>query len=129
MTTALLQVSDITAGYRPDLPILHGVSVSVSEAELVTIIGPNGAGKSTLVKAIAGIVPISSGTVSVAGTVVTNLLTHKLATASIAYVPQTANVFTTLTIDENLKLGASTLPKAEGARRIQKAYADFPVLQ
>ncbi len=129
MTTALLQVSDITAGYRPDLPILHGVSVSVSEAEMVTIIGPNGAGKSTLVKAISGLVPISSGTVSVAGSNVTNLLTHKLATASIAYVPQTANVFTALTIDENLKLGASTLSKAEGARRVAMAYDNFPVLQ
>jgi branched-chain amino acid transport system ATP-binding protein len=129
MTTALLQVSDITAGYRPDLPILHGVSVSVSPAELVTVIGPNGAGKSTLVKAIAGIVPISAGTVSVGGVTVTNLMTHKLATASIAYVPQTANVFTSLTIDDNLRLGASTISKAEGRRRIAKAYDDFPALQ
>lgn len=128
MSAALLEVHDITAGYRPDLPILHGVSISVGTAEMVTVIGPNGAGKSTLVKAIAGLVPISTGSVSIDGSPVTNLLTHKLATASIAYVPQTANVFTTLTIDENLKLGAATLPKAEAARRITKAYEDFPVL-
>jgi branched-chain amino acid transport system ATP-binding protein len=128
MSTPLLQVSEVTAGYRPDLPIIHGVSLHVGTAEMVTVIGPNGAGKSTLVKAIAGIVPISSGSVGIDGKPVTNLLTHKLASASIAYVPQTSNVFTTLTIEENLKLGASTLSKAESARRIARTYEDFPAL-
>ncbi|WJR68258.1 ABC transporter ATP-binding protein [Neorhizobium sp. CSC1952] len=128
MSPLLLEVRDVVAGYRPDLPILHGVSLHVGTAEMVTVIGPNGAGKSTLVKAIAGLVPISAGSVAVEGTEVTNLLTHKLATASIAYVPQTANVFTSLTIDENLKLGASTLSKADAGRRIAKAYEDFPAL-
>ncbi|WP_117192080.1 ABC transporter ATP-binding protein [Rhizobium terrae] len=128
MKAPLLEVRNVTAGYRPDLPILHGVSIHVGAAEMVTVIGPNGAGKSTLVKAIAGIVPISAGSVAIKGTDVTNLLTHKLATASISYVPQTANVFTSLTIDENLRLGAATLCKADAARRIAKAYDDFPVL-
>jgi branched-chain amino acid transport system ATP-binding protein len=128
MSTPLLEVRNVTAGYRPDLPILHGVSIHVGAAEMVTVIGPNGAGKSTLVKAIAGIVPISAGSVSIDGSPVTNLLTHKLATASIAYVPQTANVFTSLTIDENLKLGAAILSKTDAARRIAKAYEDFPAL-
>ena len=129
MSAPLLQVDSIVAGYRPDLPIIHGISLGVGEAEMVTIIGPNGAGKSTLIKAIAGIVPVSSGRVSLAGRDITRLPTHAMAAASIAYVPQTANVFTTLTINENLLVGASSLLKAEALRRIERGYDSFPALK
>ncbi len=129
MSVPLLQVDRVVAGYRPDLPIIHGISLDVGEAEMVTIIGPNGAGKSTLIKAIAGIVPMSSGHVSLAGRDITRFPTHALAGASIAYVPQTSNVFTTLTINENLAVGASSLSKAHALRRVERAYESFPVLK
>ncbi|WP_028034365.1 ABC transporter ATP-binding protein [Chelativorans sp. J32] len=129
MNTPLLEVEKVVAGYRPDLPIVHGISLNVGEAEMVTIIGPNGAGKSTLIKAIAGVVPISSGRVALGGRDITRLPTHTMAAASIAYVPQTANVFTTLTINENLLVGASSLPKAEAQRRIELGYENFPALK
>lgn len=126
--TPVLQVNNIFAGYHPDLPIVQGASAHVNKGEFVTIIGPNGAGKSTFIKAIAGVVNITSGEVLVNGKNITNIETHNMASAAIAYVPQTANVFTSLTIDENLRLGASALPKAEAAHQIAKAYADFPDL-
>lgn len=129
MSKPLLQVDKVVAGYRPDLPIVHGISLNVADAEMVTIIGPNGAGKSTLIKAIAGIIPISSGRVALEGRDITRLATHALAGASIAYVPQTANVFTTLTINENLLIGASALSKAEAVRRIERGYENFPALK
>ena len=108
--TFLLDAKDIVAGYQPDLPILHGVSVEVAAGEVVTIIGPNGAGKSTLAKAIAGLVHITSGEVRVDGKVATGIAAHRMAAAGVAFVPQTANVFTTLTIEENLVVGAAALP-------------------
>lgn len=129
MSAALLSVEGVVAGYKPDLPIIHGITLNVGEAEMVTIIGPNGAGKSTLVKAIAGIVPISAGEVRLGGNDITHMATHRMAAASIAYVPQTANVFTTLTIHENLLVGASALPKAEAHRRVERGYESFPALK
>jgi len=129
MSAPLLQVENVVGGYRPDLPIIHGISLTVGEKEMVTIIGPNGAGKSTLIKAIAGIVHINSGRVLLAGRDITGFPTHKLAGASIAYVPQTNNVFTTLTINENLAVGASSMPKPDAARQIERAYETFPALK
>lgn len=129
MSAPLLEVDGVVAGYRPDLPIVHGISLAVGEAEMVTIIGPNGAGKSTLIKAIAGIIPVSSGSVRLAGRDITGIATHAMAQVSIAYVPQTANIFTTLTINENLLVGACSLPKAEALRRIERGYEDFPALK
>ncbi|EKF18587.1 ABC transporter ATP-binding protein [Nitratireductor pacificus] len=129
MTAPLLAVDGVVAGYRPDLPIIHGISLTVAPEEMVTIIGPNGAGKSTLIKAVAGILPISRGTVRLAGKEITNLPTHRMASVSMAYVPQVANVFTTLTINENLKVGATALSKEDAARRIERGYEAFPDLK
>jgi ABC-type branched-subunit amino acid transport system ATPase component len=107
----VLEARGIVAGYRPDLPILHGVSLEVGAGEVVTIIGPNGAGKSTFVKAVAGLVGISDGRVEIGGRDTTGMAAHRLADAGVGYVPQTGNVFTTLTIQENLVVGGSALPK------------------
>jgi branched-chain amino acid transport system ATP-binding protein len=125
----LLEVDRVVAGYRPGLPIIHGVSLHVGEAELVTIIGPNGAGKSTLIKAIAGLLRISEGGVRLAGRDITGVPTHTLAQAAIAYVPQTANIFVSLTIEENLLVGASALPRQIARERVSAAYGSFPVLK
>jgi len=128
MTGALLQADGVVAGYRPDLPILHGVNVTVSRGEVVTIVGPNGAGKSTFIKAVAGLVRVSEGSIRLDGREIANTAAHRLAGAGVAYVPQTDNVFATLTIHENLRVGAAPLPRHAVAERIDSAYAAFPPL-
>jgi len=126
---ATLSVNHVVAGYRPDLPILHGVSLHVNAGEIVTIIGPNGAGKSTLIKAVAGIVDISEGEVALNGADITNVAAHKLASAGIGFVPQTANVFTSLTIRENLIIGGAALTKKTALQRMEAIYALYPILR
>lgn len=106
MPDPVLSVSDLVAGYNPSLPILRGISLDVYEGEIVTVLGPNGAGKSTLIKAIAGLVKVSEGTVAFDGRDITGLETHALIRAGVAYVPQTENVFARLSVEENLALGA-----------------------
>lgn len=123
----LLTVAQLVAGYQADLPIVNSVSMHVAEQEIVTIIGPNGAGKSTLIKAIAGLVPISSGEVTHRGRPITHQPAHELIHSGIAYVPQNANIFTTLSVHQNLCLAAYTLG-AERRERIASAYAMFPDL-
>jgi ABC-type branched-subunit amino acid transport system ATPase component len=124
----VLEARGIVAGYRPDLPILHGVSLEVDAGEVVTIIGPNGAGKSTFVKAVAGLVGISDGRVEIGGRDTTGMAAHRLADAGVGYVPQTGNVFTTLTIQENLVVGGAALPKTAAARRIDEVLGLYPIL-
>jgi ABC-type branched-subunit amino acid transport system ATPase component len=127
VSAPLLQVDEVVGGYRPDLPILHGVSIEVGMREVVTIIGPNGAGKSTLVKAIAGLIRVDAGSVRFEGRPITNAPAHRLVSAGIAYVPQRENVFATLTIAENLRLGAYSVAR-EHASRAEWALAMFPLL-
>ena len=125
--TAVLETREVVAGYVPDLPIVRGVSVHVAAGEVVTVIGPNGAGKSTLLKAIAGLVPVSAGSVRLRERDITRLRTHELMAAGVGYVPQTGNVFTTLTVHENLLVGAYRLDR-ERAGRLEAVYALFPDL-
>ena len=127
MTAALLQVEALVAGYVRGMPILHGVAVEVAPREVVTVIGPNGAGKSTLLKAILGLVPVEAGRVTLAGRDITGLPTHEVVAAGVGFVPQTANVFTTLTIAENLRAGGHLL-RGELAARLERAFTMFPVL-
>ena len=124
-----LEAVDVVAGYVPDMPILHGVSVYADAGEVVSIIGPNGAGKSTLVKAVAGLVSITSGRVSVNGRDITGTSAHKLAAEGVGFVPQTGNVFATLTIHENLVMGGAPLPKSTALARIDEVYAQYPILK
>ena len=127
MTAPLLSASGIVAGYFGGLPVVHGISVDVAPHEIVTLIGPNGAGKSTFLKAIAGLIVPESGKVLLGGEDITGRPAHRIVSAGIGYVPQTANVFTTLTIHENLRVGGHTLG-AELAARLERAYSLFPVL-
>ena len=128
MNARVLDAAGIFAGYRADLMILHGVSAHVGAGEIVTIIGPNGAGKSTLIKAIAGLITVSAGQVKIDGRDTTNTAAHRLAGAGVAYVPQTANIFATLTIHENLVVGGAALAKPEAARQIDRIYQLYPML-
>jgi ABC-type branched-subunit amino acid transport system ATPase component len=126
MSDVLLEVSDLVVGYgRGD--IVHGVSLTVTPGEIVTIVGPNGAGKSTLLKSIAGVVAPKSGTVKIAGVDITGRAASAAAAAGVGFVPQEANVFRSLSVAENLKIGAWIDPK-HTAQRMREVEAIFPVL-
>lgn len=125
---AMLTARDLVAGYEPDAPILRGVSLSASAGEIVTILGPNGAGKSTFIKAIAGLVPKSGGSVAIAAEDVTAIAPHDMIRRGLAFVPQTENVFALMSVEDNLRLAAGSLPKAERAGHLARAYAMFPDL-
>ena len=125
----VLDATDIVAGYVPDMPILHGVSAYVDAGEVVSIIGPNGAGKSTLIKAIAGLVRVSSGTVRLNERDITGEAAHRLAAMGVGFVPQTGNVFATLTVHENLVMGGAPLSKAVALERIEEIYGKYPILR
>ena len=124
----LLIADKIVAGYEPGLPIVNGASLSVAPGEIVAVLGPNGAGKSTLIKAIAGLTPISGGSVTFAGLDITLTPAHRLIAAGLAFTPQTENVFGSLTVSDNLKLAAGVLPRPLRADRIANAYDTFPDL-
>lgn len=100
----VLRARDIVSGYGA-VQILKGVSVDLLPGEIVTIIGPNGAGKSTLLKAIFGLLPVSEGQVLLDDVDITRLSTERLVRAGVGFVPQTNNVFASLTIRENLQMG------------------------
>jgi branched-chain amino acid transport system ATP-binding protein len=118
----------VVAGYLPGVDILTGVDLTLGTGELVGIIGPNGAGKSTLVKALFGLVRISSGLVTMRGEDITNLAAHELVARGVGYVPQRSNVFETLTAEENLRMGLYLEPDAWD-ERLQVVLELFPHLR
>ncbi len=124
--TAVLTVTALEAGYVRDLPILRQVNLSVERASLTVIIGPNGAGKSTLIKAIAGLVPVSAGKVTLDGADITGTRPDQMGALGLAYVPQTDNIFRHLSIRENLALVLRRVP--DRAARLDELYALFPPL-
>jgi branched-chain amino acid transport system ATP-binding protein len=123
----LIHVDNIRAGYVPGVDILTGCSLELRKGELVGIIGPNGAGKSTLLKALFGLLDVREGDVTFRGESITDLTAHELVSRGIGYVPQRDNVFPSLTIEENLEMGAFLRPKEI---RAQRAYVTdlFPRL-
>ncbi len=94
----------------------------------MVLLGPNGAGKSTLVKAIAGLVPVFSGSMMLDGRDITHVTPHRKVAEGLAFVPQTENVFATMTILENLQIAVSYLPKAKRAAKIEELFQKFPDL-
>jgi len=124
---SLLSVETIYAGYG-DMEVLHGVDLAVDEGEIVTLIGPNGAGKSTLMKAVFGLLCPTSGTVRFAGRDITGTAPDRLVRLGIAYVPQVENVFPSLTVQENLRMGAYSL-RGDSRGRLDEVYELFPVLK
>ncbi len=103
--SAVLELDAISAGYG-ETEILHGIDLHVDRGEIVVIIGPNGAGKSTAMKAIFGLLNITAGTIRLAGDEITNTPPQQVVTKGVAFVPQSANVFVSLTVEENLEMGA-----------------------
>ncbi len=128
MTEAALRVENVTAGYVRDLPVLRNVSVTLDKASITVIIGPNGAGKSTLIKAIAGLVPITSGTILLGDKDVSRIRPDELAKYAISYVPQNDNIFRTLTIRQNLEL-VLRKKRHEAADRLNYLFARFRPLE
>ncbi|NQV05787.1 ABC transporter ATP-binding protein [bacterium] len=127
MSNPFLFADDLIAGYLPGVDILRGVTLELGEGELVGIIGPNGAGKSTLVKAMFGLVEVRSGTVTLADDDITSLAAHELVARGVGYVPQRANVFPSLTVEENLRMGLYLRPSA-WTERFAAVTELFPLL-
>ena len=124
---ALLDMRHIRSGYG-EMSILHGVSIRVEPGEVVTLIGPNGAGKSTLLKTIFGILPPTAGQILFEGTNITGMKPPSLVRRGMSYVPQVDNVFPSLTVQENLEMGAFV--RHDGfAERLEEMYTFFPALR
>ncbi|SMC71472.1 ABC transporter ATP-binding protein [Rhizobium sp. RU36D] len=126
--TPLLEASHVCASYIPKMPIVFDISVTVAAGEFVTLIGPNGAGKSTFMKALAGLVCIEGGKVRLEGREISGLPTHAVVGAGIGFVPQTGNVFASLSIEHNLVAGGHTLSRGALRERLAEIYAQFPTL-
>jgi len=112
----VVEVTDLVAGYLPGVNILNGANLTAAKGELIGIIGPNGAGKSTLLKAIFGQVKIRGGSVRLNGEDISGLKANRLVSKGVGFIPQTNNVFPSLTIAENLQMGLYQRPKAYAER-------------
>ena len=123
----VVEAKNLVAGYLPGVNILNDCSLIANEGELIGIIGPNGAGKSTLLKAIFGLVNIRGGNILLNGEDITGLKANKLVGKGVAFVPQTNNVFPSLTIQENLEMGVFQNPHAF-AERFEFVTGIFPDL-
>jgi len=126
--TTLLEVSGLVGGYVPEVDILNGVDLTLNQGELAGIIGPNGAGKSTLVKAIFGFVKIRAGSVVFDGEDITGAPAHELVARGMGYVPQRSNVFPSLTVEDNLRMGLF-LNMSAWEDRLQAVTEMFPFLK
>ena len=122
----ILETEGLVAGYLPEVDILNGVSIKVSEGEIVTVVGPNGAGKSTLIKTIFGLLHPREGRVEFQGANIAGLKPHDITRRGLSYVPQLDNVFPTLTVEENLEMGS--LDRATTRNQMARMYELFPRL-
>jgi branched-chain amino acid transport system ATP-binding protein len=123
----LLAAEDIVAGYLPGVDVLNGCTLALASGELVGVIGPNGAGKSTLLKAIFGLLPVRGGRVMLRGVAITGQSAHALVSQGVGYVPQSRNVFATLTVEENLEMGTYLRPR-QFTRQFAEVTDLFPLL-
>jgi ABC-type branched-subunit amino acid transport system ATPase component len=123
---SLLEISALDAGYG-DLQVLTDIDLRVEDGEYVTIVGPNGAGKSTVMKTIVGIADHIDGSITYRGSDISDTSPEDLVEKRIGYVPQTENIFPTLTVEENLRLGAYIFDGVPEDRK-QAVYDRFPVL-
>jgi neutral amino acid transport system ATP-binding protein len=127
MSTNLLEVNNVHAGYVKDLNILQGINFRIAPGELVAVIGPNGAGKSTLAKAIFGLLTPQQGEIIFKGKNIAGLKSDKIVKQGMCYVPQITNVFASLSIEENLEMGAFIRSGSLDSLK-QKIYTMFPRL-
>ena len=123
----MLSVTNVVAGYGAHDEVLKGVGMTVAEREMVVLIGPNGAGKSTLLKSIAGFLKPREGAIVFDGTPIGGMKPREITRQGIAFVPQEANVFPSLSIEANLEIGGY-VDRAATKGRIEAIYARFPLL-
>ena len=123
----ILEAENITAGYTSEVNILSNVGMQLKSGQIVSVIGPNGAGKSTLLKTIFGILKPAKGKIRLRGEDITGLKPDKIAKKGISYVPQVNNVFPSLTIQENLDMGAF-IRSDDYSQRLDQIYQLFPIL-
>jgi branched-chain amino acid transport system ATP-binding protein len=114
--TPVVEIKNLYAGYLPGINIINGANLFAAKGELIGIIGPNGAGKSTLVKSIFGMVKVREGEIKLNGEDITSLRSNELVSRGVGFVPQTNNVFPSLTIEENLQMGLYQKPKTYAKR-------------
>ena len=125
---AFFEGNQMTGGYGNGPDIISSCSVNVNKGEIVAILGPNGAGKSTAMKAMLGLINLKSGTVTIGGKDISNLSPQDRVKQGISFVPQTRNVFTGLSVKENLEMGAF-LRKEDLEKVIEEIYELFPILK
>lgn len=129
MAEILLQLENVHGGYG-EVKVLNGVDILVGEGEIVSVVGPNGSGKSTMMKAIFGLVKPEEGKIVYKGENITGLEPFEIVRRGICYVPQESNVFTSLTVDENLEMGAYILNQPqEVSKGKERVYGIFPLLK
>ncbi len=118
----------MTGGYGRGADILHGCTISVDEGKIAVIVGPNGAGKSTAMKAVFGMLNLREGAVRIAGKDITHLSPQDRVAEGMAFVPQTSNIFTSMTVEENLEMGAF-LRRDDITATMEQVYELFPILR
>jgi len=123
----MISIQNLSAGYGK-LEVLHDLRLTMAGQRMTAILGPNGSGKSTLLKAVFGLARVFRGSIQVEGQELVGLPTEVIGQRGIAYVPQRENLFTTLTVRENLLLAARQLDKAAAQRALDEAYDLFPTL-
>jgi branched-chain amino acid transport system ATP-binding protein len=124
---ALIECKNIHAGYG-GMNILNGVDMAIESSEIGVIVGPNGAGKSTTLKAIFGLLNVSEGSIELRGDPITNLAPDKLVHKGMGFVPQEHNVFISMTVEENLEMGAFTR-RDDFSYMLERVYSFFPDLK
>ena len=123
-----LEARKITGGYGSGPDILHSCDISVGKGEIAVIVGPNGAGKSTAMKAIFGMLDVREGSVLLDGVNITNLTTQDRVRAGMGFVPQNQNIFTSMTVEENLEMGAF-IRKDDFSDTLEQVFELFPILK
>ena len=127
MSERVIEAKNLVAGYLPGVNILNGINFYADKGELIGIIGPNGAGKSTLLKAIFGLVKVREGSITLNGENIVGLKANKLVSKGVGFIPQTNNVFPSLTIEANLQMGLFQQPPKYN-ERVEFVVSIFPEL-
>ena len=123
---ALIELKHVVGGYG-GVPILNGIDMAIEQSDIGVVVGPNGAGKSTTLKAIFGLIRVTGGSILFDGAEITNSLPDRLVPRGLSFVPQEKNVFTSLSVEENLEMGAFTR-KDDPRETMDWVYRMFPVL-
>jgi len=128
MTAPFLIGENMTGGYGRGANILNGCTIAVDKGKIAVIVGPNGAGKSTAMKAVFGMLPLREGSVRINGADITALSPQARVAKGMAFVPQTQNIFTSLSVEENLEMGAF-LRRDDIRGTLDQVYTLFPILR